>query len=294
MKRIYLFVLLAAGLSLSMFADSYRDALSQYLFLGNVLDQEQYQQMLKPIAESAFPDNPKQGAVILSEYATTQMSEDMVDIYLPAFRKYVSEQDLKDLNELMASPRYSEIQKRSAQVLNGLGESAEYQQFIAKYQEAMVAIMQGEKPQEIAVSSSISNSYQKAFKSYYDASHTSEVVMGSFRSLSGMLEKTLRKQGVANPSQIVAQINQYTERNMPNVLVACFYKVLTEQDLQDLTKVAATPQYGRVMQAVGEVAGNPMQLGISLLTKMAEWTEVHYPQYSSQFQQTINAIKSVF
>lgn len=292
MKRILSTLLLAAVMCLPTFADSYREALSKYLQTGGMVDAQQYKQLLQPIAESVFPDNIEQGNAILAEYASTQMTEDVTDMFLPAFRNHVSELELNELVATLSDPRFAEIQQRAMAILNDANQSAEFQEFVNQYQMALMLIIQGEKPTDIPVSASIPQNYQKAFMQYYHASKADDIMMSSFRSMTAMLTEALRKEGFEHPEQTVEELIQYTQRNLPNVLVSSFYNVLSIKDLQTLTQVAGTPSYQHAMDAVTEVATDPMQLGIALLTKMADWMYLHFPQYAVPFQQTLDLINT--
>ena len=292
MKRILSTLLLAAVMCLPTFADSYREALSKYLQTGGMVDAKQYKQMLQPIAENIFPDNIEQGNAILAEYASTQMTEDVTDMFLPAFRNHVSELELNELVATLSDPRFAEIQQRAMAILNDANQSAEFQEFVNQYQMALMLIIQGEKPTDIPVDASIPQNYRQTFMQYYHASKADDIMMSSFRSMTAMLTEALRKEGFEHPEQTVEELIQYTQRNLPNVLISSYYNVLSIKDLQTLTQVAGTPSYQHAMDAVTEVATDPMQLGIALLTKMTDWMYLHFPQYAVPFQQTLDLINT--
>lgn len=292
MKRFISSLFLAVSLCLPGFADSYRETLSMYLQSSNVADKEQYQQMLQSLGNNLFPESPEQGDAILAEYITTQMPEDMTDMFLPAFRKHVSEEELNELVATLSDPRYSEILQRTTTILNNVNQSVEFQEFVNQYQVALMQILQGQSPANIPVPASISKDYQQTFMQYYYASRADDILMSSFRSMTSMLTDALRKQGYEHPEQTMEELIQYTQRNIPIVLLSSFYKVLTIQDLQTLTQLTETPAYRHAMDAAAEVVSDPLQLGLALLTKMSDWMYLHFPQYSDSVQKLIDQLKS--
>ena len=292
MKRIFTLALMALTLGMGMFADTYRDKLNEYLAAGNVVDKEQYAQMLQPIAQQAFPDDPQQAATFLAEYASSQMLSDVADLFLPAFRKHVSEEELQELINLYADPRLSAIQAKSMTLVNTLTESESFKTFTNSYQQAMMQIIQGQKPQDMVLPANIDQEYAKTFMEYYTASGTDEVLMVSFTSMSGMIKDALQKQGISNADQIVSELISYTQRNLPTAVIPCFYGTLSQEDLQTLIPMTKSPAYEHAMNAVTEAVSNPLQLGVNFMSKMADWLDANYPQSSKQFRKTVNAAKA--
>ena len=148
MKKFFLLIAFCFG-ALSMSADSYRDLLTQYMQVGNLVDKGTYSEMLKPLATSAFPNDAQKGMDIVGQYASSQMITDIIDLFEPAFRNHVSESELQQLVTIMQDPRMQEIQAKSVELASNFNQSPDFQAFMQQYQAAMMQIMQGQKPQEI-------------------------------------------------------------------------------------------------------------------------------------------------
>ena len=291
MKRFILGAILATLLSLPIMADSYRDALSKYMQTGNVIDKTQYEQLLLPLAGQVFQENADQGAAILAEYFSDQMLEDLTDMFLPAFRNHMSEAELKRLGTLLSDPRFATIQQRASSVLNTLTQSPEFQTFTNDYQLALMQIIQGQTPQDMPLPASITKEYRNAFMQYYRSSKAEDIIMGSFRSMTEMLTQALRQSGTPNPEHVMEQMMEYTRRNIPSVMLSCSHNVLTLEDLQALNTIAATTEYQHAMDAVAEIAVDPIQMTLALLTRMSDWLYLHFPQYAAPFQESLNLMK---
>lgn len=286
MKKFFLLIAFCFG-ALSMSADSYRDLLTQYMQVGNLVDKGTYSEMLKPLATSAFPNDAQKGMDIVGQYASSQMITDIIDLFEPAFRNHVSESELQQLVTIMQDPRMQEIQAKSVELASNFNQSPDYQAFMQQYQAAMMQIMQGQKPQEIPTPAGVDKEYEELFNTYYTNSRAGEVAMGAFRSMSGMITNALKQQGVANADEIVKNLIQYTERNMSKVLMSHFSKSFTIEDLQTLNRLTSLPAYTHAMDAVVEVSSNPMKLGFDMMDKMADWMNSDYPNEAEALKRSI-------
>ena len=293
MKRI-LFSLCVAAIGLSsVSADTYNDALLSYMKYGNAVDQQQYEKMLQPIVLQLFPNDVEGATAAFSDYASTRMMADLVELYEPAFRKHVSEEELQQLIATYSDPRFSEIQKRSASLVQNFSQSGEYQQFADLLAGAIGDIMLGKQPQNMPVPDSISPDYLALFNRYYVASGTNKIIEQTFSAMTGMMENAMKKNNVQNAQTIIQNIVAYIQLNMPTVLAALFSKALSADDLQMLINSTDSEAYKHSIDAVAEVVSNPMQLGIDLIDKMSDWMSVHHPTYAAPLQETVKAMKKM-
>ena len=289
MKRLISSVVLAVMLCLPMLADSYHDALVQYMNGSGVVDMSQYTQMLQPMTAQMFPDDP-QAAQAFTEYMTTQIMTDITEIYEPAFRRHVSLQELQELAALYADPKYAGLQQRSMQIVSNMQQTSEYQLFVSQFSEAIQNIMQDKPARNVQIADEVSKEYADAFYQFYRQSGIDEILMRAYRSIFDNLGEQLRQSGISNPQTKVDEIIRYTTQNMPKVLLALFQNALTIDDLHLLTELTGKPAYKHSMEAVAEMASDPMALGIALIRKMAEWMEVHYPKYAAPLNQTLQVL----
>ena len=290
MKRIFTTLFVAVVLCLPMVADSYSEALKSYFNSSDVANQKTYQTQMQTVAEALAPgDKTMQKAA--SEYVSSQLVNDICELFEPAFRKHVTESELKQLTKSMSDPKIAALQERAAQMTNGMEQSAEFQQFMAQYSEALQQIVRGEKTQDIPRPANVTDEYAKAFNSYYHSSRIDGIVMSSFRSMSDLLEQSMRNNGVANPKARVQELMSYTERNIPTALMSIFRNGMSIADLKTLTKLTEMPAYQHSMDAVEEISSNPMKLGVDLINKMGQWMENHYPQYAKPIQDQVKQMR---
>ena len=293
MKRTFLFILTAAFLSMPLFADSYRDALKSYLKSADVSDSEKYAAQLRTMSQQLFQNDPKKGEAIMNEYIQSQFTDDMVELYLPYFRKHVTEADLKQLEQQNSNPRYAEVGRRAKAVVDNLASMPEYQKFMTDYQQAMMDIVQGNKPKNMKMPSSISKEYIDVFNNYYRVSGTDKIIDQSFSSITDYLGSALKQQGMANADQIIKQLKAYTSDNIPILLASIFHKSLTEVDLKIATEMVSSEAQQHTIAAVAEMTSDPIQLGINLLDHVATWLDTHYPQEAKPFHGSVEQLKSL-
>lgn len=291
MKRLFSLLALAAMMCLPMQADSYRDLMSKYLSINDLSNNAQFEQVIDNVATTAFP-NDQQAAECFSAYLSRQLTADMVEIYEPFFRRHVTEAELKELVNLYNDPKFADIQARAMGIVKNLDKSQEYMTFVGQYSEAIEKIMKDEKPREIQIADEVSREYADAFYAYYRGSGTDEVLMSAFQGIFQNLETQLSSV-IANPQAVVKELNAYTSRNMPKILMAIYNKTLTLEDLRLLTSATDLPAYKHTMTAVAEAASDPLALGLEVFRGMARWAEQQCPEYAAPLKEMIKTVEGM-
>lgn len=291
MKRLFSLLAIAAMMCLPMQADSYRDLMSKYLSINDVSNSAQFQQMIDNFTAQSFPNDP-QAAQCFSDYLSVQLSTDMVTIYEPFFRRHVTEAELRELVNVTSDPKFADIQARSASILASLDQSKEYANFIDQYSEAIEKIMKDEKPREIQIADEVSKEYADAFYAYYRGSGIDDVLMSAFQGIFQNLENQLRGV-ISNPQTVVKELNAYTSRNMPKILMAIYNKTLTLEDLRLLTSATDLSAYKHTMAAVADAASDPMSLGLQIFRGMAKWADRNCPEYAAPLREMLNSLDSM-
>ena len=291
MKRLFSLLAIAAMMCLPMQADSYRDLMSKYLSINDVSNSAQFEQVIDNVAATAFP-NDQQAAECFSNYLSRQLTADMVEIYEPFFRRHVTEAELKELVDLYNDPKFADIQARAMGIVKNLDKSQEYMTFVGQYSEAIEKIMKDEKPREIQIADEVSREYADAFYAYYRGSGIDEVLMSAFQGIFQNLETQLSSV-IANPQAVVKELNAYTSRNMPKILMAIYNKTLTLEDLRLLTSATDLPAYKHTMTAVAESASDPLALGLEVFRGMARWAEQQCPEYAAPLKEMIKTVEGM-
>lgn len=291
MKRLFSLLALAAMMCLPMQADSYRDLMSKYLSINDLSNNAQFEQVIDNVATTAFP-NDQQAAECFSAYLSRQLTADMVEIYEPFFRRHVTEAELKELVNLYNDPKFADIQARAMGIVKNLDKSQEYMTFVGQYSEAIEKIMKDEKPREIQIADEVSREYADAFYAYYRGSGIDEVLMSAFQGIFQNLETQLSSV-IANPQAVVKELNAYTSRNMPKILMAIYNKTLTLEDLRLLTSATDLPAYKHTMTAVAESASDPLALGLEVFRGMARWAEQQCPEYAAPLKEMIKTVEGM-
>ena len=273
-----------------VFADAYRDALMNYVNRSQD-DLNRIPQALGSFLQVAFPGDSAKAVQIMTEYVSTQAAEDLADIYEPAFRKYVSLDDLNELERIYSDPRYEGMLQRSAKVISEVKQSPEYAQFITHFSAALQTLAAGGTPEPLPVNASISEEYRQLFHTYYVESQIGEAMNEAFKPIVGMLEQSLTDNGIKNAKTIVASVMTYISDNMETLYLNIFSKAFTQEDLNLLIEASASPAQKHTMEATKEIVSNPVDLSVSLMTKMSTWLQVHYPAYVESFNRALEELK---
>ena len=273
-----------------VFADAYRDALMNYVNRSQD-DIDRIPQALGSILQMTFPDDSAKVTQIMTEYVSTQAAEDLADIYEPAFRKYVSLDDLNELERIYSDPRYEGMLQRSAKVISEVKQSPEYAQFFTHFSAAMQTLAAGGTPEPLPAYASISKEYRQLFHTYYVESQIGEAMNGAFKPILGMLEQSLIENGSKNAETMVATVISYISDNMETLYLNIFSKTFTQNDLHLLIEASASPAQKHTMEATMEIVSNPVALSVSLMTKMSTWLQGHYPAYVESFNRALEELK---
>lgn len=291
MKRL-LILLFAVGLAVNGWADSYRDALVKYLQQGKMVDPKEYEQMILPMAELLYPDDAANGYKAFADYFSSQVMYDIADIFRPSFEKFVSEKELKKLSAALRDPKIMEIQSRTNEIMDALKTSDEFTHFLELYQLALKVILYGgDMPDDIARPDDVSEQYELAFRNYYQTSGVGAIIESTFRYMADQLLTSLREMSENDPEPFVDKLVQYTNRNLPMVLMTVYSKAITLEDLNTLETLNATPAYQHAVEALKDSYQNPMEIGIAVITRMAEWMHLHHPQYAAPLQQQLQNLQ---
>jgi len=291
MNRIFLFLLAAAMLQ-PLSADSYHDALLNYLQNSDVTSTEQFEEKLSPIVQQAIPDNPDEVRILLKRYISTRLMTDLASIFEPAFRKHVSEEELQQLAAIYSSPRLTAIQTKLATNLSNFDKSTEFANLTNSMGAALQTIMSGGKPQPFTSNAGIPEEYVTKFNHYYKASKTGEMIDNTFAGMTGMITTQLRSNNVANAEQITTQLMNYLSASMPAIMCRLFHRNMTESDLQMLIDASCSPAYQHTVDAVSEIVSNPLMLSAQLATKMGEWIDTNARRHSKKFQPVVQALNA--
>lgn len=292
MKRILVMVMVVLVALTGLRAESYRDLLKAYLNYSGELNEMNMQEQLADALTRVVPaENATEVAGVVSEYATTQMVEDLVDVMQPYFEKHVSDADLKEMIKTYQDERYQQLHKQAQQLLGNLQNDKEYLRFMEKFQQDMGDIVQGNAVEDLKVPASINEAYQKAFKQYYVQSGVGEILDNSFNAVTGMVRQELVNQGIPDAEKRAEETGAYLIRNMEKLTMVIFSRVYSADDLNYMTQMADTEAGRHCMKAAKDMTGNPFALIGSMMQKMSTWLDAHHPEYGEKMQQVLQILK---
>ena len=276
----------------SVQAESYRDLLKNYLTYSGDLNAQNVQEELADALSRVVPaEQAAEVATIVSEYATTSMVDDMVDVMLPYFENKVSEDDLKEMAKIYQDERYVQLHSQAQKLLGNLQNDEEYVRFMNKFQQDMGVLVQGNPVEDLAVPASVSDSYQKAFRHYYVQSGVRDVLDNSFSAVTDMIRKELVSQSVPNADKVADEIGRYLTRNMETLTMVIFSRVYSADDLEYMTKMADTEAERHCIEAAKAMTANPFALIGQMMQKMTTWLDAHHPAYGEKMQQVLKIIQ---
>ena len=290
-RRIIIFAAAMMLVIMPTYADAYRDALWRYLQNGASMSPQQFQGQLRSVVEKNYPNNQDKALKVLTLYGTTQLQEDLLDIYEPAFRKHVSQQELDLLNEVATYPDYDQLVNRIADALTNFQNSPEYAEFAEMLTVAVDDIANGRKPKDVTIPASIPEDYIAAFRTFYTESKSDQIVTSSFSSARQTLSDLFRSANLPDVESLVNRIMDYMAVNMFAVMTRVFYNVATKDDLLFLTTLAQSPAQQHAKDAEIEIlAYNQVLVASKLINKMCTWMDKHAPELAAPFHNVAKAV----
>lgn len=200
-------------------------------------------------------------------YMDTQRKKDLVDIYYPYFVKNVTIEELREVIALRENPKTQAALQRmeknfSTETMNSLLQK----ELSAKLQTAMMDIAQGKTPANVPLPDGCSQAYLNATTVYYKYSGTKEILDGMMTLVEQMLAQSSAKAG-----DLVKQISQYFDKNMPVMLASMMYEKVSLEDLNEVNRLTMQPTYKKVTAAVAESSSNLINMGSLMETKYRAW-----------------------
>lgn len=282
------------GLVMSMWADSYREMLKQYLTYSGDVNSEQMADQLSQAIVTMLPDAEKADFTkAMNEYATQQMWDDMTDIFLPSFKNHVSEADLRAAIKQYDDERFVRLKAKSMELVSNLEKDPNYQQFMGSFQNALMAIMSGQTAQDVAVPASIDATYTQAFARFYRKTGLSDMMSSTYSSYIDMIAKGLASENVPNAQEIAGSVSSYMTRNMETLMLTIFHSAYTTDDMNYMAEMMDTDFGHHCMSAVKELTSNPMALATELIGKMQTWMYSRYPEYGDKLTEILKVFKSM-
>lgn len=292
MKRFLLLVMSICMVHVCAHADSYFDALYQYLEKSGDIDKITYEQTLKSYGELLYPEEKQTFSAAVDEYMSSQLTSDITSVYEPVFRKHVTLSELRELNVLYSDPHVCDLKNRVSNVVLHMQEGEIYAQFKEQlYKAAEAALRSNPMPADMAQPTDISSEYKEAFARYYKDSRTDEVLMSTYRAMGTTLINKMRDEGVEAPEEKADKMIAYVSRNLPTVLLVKFNENITMQELQQTNKINSRPCVLHAKDATTELSNDMLQLGIKLFYKVADWMNIKYPHYANIIRKAISEIE---
>lgn len=256
----------------------YKKELERWLVTDNSLQQDMFMTSFKPFTvkslKTLVPNPYKSDAELnaaadqyVQLYMDTQMKKDLVDIYYPYFVKNVTIEELREVIALRENPKTQAALQRmeknfSTETMNSLLQK----ELSAKLQTALMDIVQGNTPANVPLPDGCSQAYLNATTVYYKYSGTKEILDGMMRMVEQMLAQSSAKAG-----DLVKQISQYFDKNMPVMLASMMYEKVSLEDLNEVNRLTMQPTYKKVTAAVAEYSSNLINMGSLMETKYRAW-----------------------
>ena len=292
MKRIVLMMAVVLVALTGLRAESYRDLLKAYLNYSGELNELSMQEQLSDALSRVVPgDKATEVVTIVSEYATTSMVDDLVDVMMPYFEKNVSEADLREMTKVYQNERYVLLHKQSQQLLGNLQNDEEYRRFMDKFQQDMGTLVQGKPVEDLAVPASVTEAYQNTFKNYYRRSGVGDVLDNSFTAVTDMIRQELLSQNVPDAEKLADDMGKYLSRNMEKLTMVIFSRVYSADDLEYMAEMADTEAGRHCMKAAKDMTANPFALIGQMMQKMTTWLQTNHPAYGEKMQQVLQIIQ---
>lgn len=240
----------------SLAQDSYRQTLEKYVKTNPKLKDyagDKMKTALTMINPNILTGKSLEEANELADrYLKEQLFDDLLDNMMPIMQKHITEDELKQLNALLSTPEGLDFTTN-----NMKWEEKMEKKLLDILTKGIADINNGQTPAPLAVSTGISQSYQDKFTKYLTASKQLEAF----------------KKGIelGGQNQLSQEVLDWVMKIAPTLFVNTAHGVLTEQNLDYATKLCNYESYNHSVDAVNEIASNPMVTGMQIITSYISW-----------------------
>lgn len=254
--KLFISLLLILFAVPSLAQDTYRQTFEQYVKTNPKLKEftgDKMKTALTLINPNILTGKSLEEANELADrYLKEQLFNDMVDNMMPIMQKHITEDELKELNAILGTPEGLDFTTN-----NMKWEEKMEKELLDILTKGIGEINEGQTPAPLEVSKGISKSYQDKFTKYLTASNQMEA-----------FKKGLELGG---QNQLQPEVIDWIMKVAPTLFVNTAHGVLTEQNLDFATKLCSYQSYTHTMDAVNEIANNPMVTGMQIITSYISW-----------------------
>lgn len=225
---------------------------------------------------------------LVSVYAETQMRQDQLEIIASYYRKSVSEEQLKELNGLLATTKgeqlcshlrvaRAKIQVRTVPfMLASLSALGGVENMKKKLNEPLDDIEKGE----------CSAGYQAAFDTYYHEMRIGEEVLQMLTVVSQLFQQSVLEQEPNEMMEIFEayerKMQKFLKRNIKNIVLNSYMDVVTEEDLLFLRKLGSLSSHEAISRAGMEMLKDAINSGTQYLKRYGAWLERNLDPFLSE------------
>lgn len=260
MKKLLIFV--AAALFFvggTAFAqDSYRQKVETFVLQGGELSE--MQQQIQATMEANVPAEAFTDAAYrpLMDYIQNELLTDILDAYEVALRQYVSEEELDELIAWMALPESQAVRSKEKALAQRIQDKdPEMLVYVGAVVNGMIAVMGGEKPDPMYVSSA-SPEYKAAFHEYFEASSVAATLKATFENLLGLMSQS--EQNAPDKDARLRAATDFMLNNMEPMMLLMTENVYTIDELRYYTAFFQTQAYQHQAKAGALFASSVMEV----------------------------------
>lgn len=205
---------------------------------------------------------------LAKKYVDTQLKKDYVAIFVPYFAETMPVSDIVKVAEALDTPEARKANEHMA-IFNSPELTTEVEAFATR---AGKDLANGKKPKNVKANASADR--VKLFMAYYKESGLDEL-MDAAIDMYAKIDPTLNNNS-EEFQKLMVGLKQYAHDNYPTIFLNYCNGVVTNNDLQVMTKIVAMPEYKRILGLVKEIMSDPQSFGLALLDKYNKWADLGF------------------
>ncbi|MBR1789243.1 MAG: hypothetical protein IJ762_08680 [Bacteroidaceae bacterium] len=268
-KIIFLALMLMSGMT-AVAQDSYSEALKALANVNPMMDSSlkpaEMKQGLAEVNRSLMKNyDEKTSNELVDRYLNTQFASDLIDkMMLPSFKKYVTENELREVAAQMSTPEGKTFTEETIAMLQKPEAMGELTQCVTSI---TASVMKGETPAPVKANSKIKKDYVELWNRFYDAGGMTVMTEQLF---TGMGLQFSQSAGAKIWEKLAAPMKSNFKVMLLNMARHC----VSKESLEFGIKFASLPASKHVTEAsVDMLSCDMQQRGEQLIAGYGEWLE---------------------
>ncbi len=270
MKKIIILSLFLFSLVQIQAQDAaYKAEVKKMLNANNVSFEETFVQLFE-LAKDGLPYKTVEERVAAAKsyakkYQDTQAYDDVSDVYMPYYKKYLTLDEVKNINKTLQDEKY----KTAYDKTNSNEFSTKLGTMCSFFMVSIVATIEaGEEPKPVLDVNEKGNSYYKKYQILINENGTKNLITNILNAISS---NTLSKATDEEQKNVINKAFTFYNDQALDMCYTIYKEILSEEELDLLIELFSKHEFKKLAKVSGEISTDIMNMGAKSMSKISNW-----------------------